>query len=383
MDLFDKPDDANWDDLEPGQIRLDDAVTKRLYRRWRAPRYGQANPERMNNPVWEWLVRSRATAYDLTARLSERSALKAGPGWCFSRHGQSETTLPDGRRVFIGGEHEDFYDPDFFIYNDVVVLHPDRRIDIFGYPRELFPPTDFHSATLVGDRIFIIGCAGYPEQYPPGVTPVFCLDLNSFAVSRFPASGPMPGNIQGHIAELAPDGWSITVREGRGESGRNINDWRLQLDTGVWVSMTDRRWQIWQVNRKDEEPIHLWQIRTQLLMKQAGQAELLDKQMRQFREQFNIPTLEEEVGGPIDAQAVAQLYQPSVKHQSIPGSGFGMQCICIDEVVVRYKEDMEGIEVTFEGDLPQKVIDTVMKDLETKLTRVEGSPCKAKRVETK
>ena len=60
-----------------------------------------------------------------------------------------------------------------------------------------------------------------------------------------------------------------------------------------------------------------------------------------------------------------------------------MQCIRIDEVVVRYKEDMEGIEVTFEGDLPQKVIDTVMKDLETKLTRVEGSPCKAKRVETK
>ena len=44
-----------------------------------------------------------------------------GPVWCFSRFGTSLTELPDGRFVQIGGEHEDFYDPDFCIYNDVTV----------------------------------------------------------------------------------------------------------------------------------------------------------------------------------------------------------------------------------------------------------------------
>lgn len=40
------------------------------------------------------------------------------PVWCFNRFGATRTKLPDGRTVCIGGEHEDFYDPDFYIYND-------------------------------------------------------------------------------------------------------------------------------------------------------------------------------------------------------------------------------------------------------------------------
>jgi hypothetical protein len=41
----------------------------------------------------------------------------------------SLTLLPDGRAIQIGGEHEDYYDPDFCIYNDVFVHEPDRSID--------------------------------------------------------------------------------------------------------------------------------------------------------------------------------------------------------------------------------------------------------------
>jgi len=57
--------------------------------------------------------------------------------------------LPDGREVLIAGEHEDYYDPDFFIYNDVVVRAPDGKFAIYGYSKEAFPPTDFHTATLL------------------------------------------------------------------------------------------------------------------------------------------------------------------------------------------------------------------------------------------
>ena len=45
-----------------------------------------------------------------------------GPVWCFNRFGGTVTKLPDGCFVHIGGEHEDFYDPDFCIYNDVIVI---------------------------------------------------------------------------------------------------------------------------------------------------------------------------------------------------------------------------------------------------------------------
>jgi len=39
------------------------------------------------------------------------------PIWCFKRVGNTRTRLPDGRIICVGGEHEDFYDPDFCIYN--------------------------------------------------------------------------------------------------------------------------------------------------------------------------------------------------------------------------------------------------------------------------
>src|SRR5712691_10149821 len=113
------------DDQDNAHIRPDASVTSELFKKWRSPRYGRANPERMNNPVWEWLIRSELTAYSANNEFEGPSSCDAGPCWCFSRFGQSSTELPDGRVVLIGGEHEDFYDPDFYIYNDVVVKNPD------------------------------------------------------------------------------------------------------------------------------------------------------------------------------------------------------------------------------------------------------------------
>ena len=240
--------------------RLDSAVTRELFLKWRSPRFGSANPERMNNPVWEWQVRSKINAYEATQRKRGPSALDAGPGWCFVRFGQSSTQLPDGRTVFIAGEHEDFYDPDFYIYNDVVVQHPDGNLDIYGYPRAEFPPTDFHSATLVSNRIVLIGRLGYPEERRPRRTPVMLLDLKTFAITEAKTSGSPPGWIHSHKATLSANGDSILVQGGKLERGEgmslveNIDDWRLHLGDWRWERLTDRRWPCWEVRRKDGEP---------------------------------------------------------------------------------------------------------------------------------
>ena len=76
-------------------------------------------------------------------RFDPAAGYPAAPGWCADRFGQSLTLLPDGRAVQVGGEHEDHYDPDFCIYNDVFVHGPDGDLAIYGYPADVFPPSDF------------------------------------------------------------------------------------------------------------------------------------------------------------------------------------------------------------------------------------------------
>jgi hypothetical protein len=101
------------DDDEPRQIPADSTLTPELFRQWRSPRHGSANPERMNNPLWEWLIKARISAFQATEQFHGPDPFDVGPGWCFRRFGQSKTRLSDGRLVLIAGEHEDHYDPDF------------------------------------------------------------------------------------------------------------------------------------------------------------------------------------------------------------------------------------------------------------------------------
>jgi hypothetical protein len=102
--------------------------------------------------------------------------------------------------VQIGGEHEDHYDPDFCIYNDVFVHDPDGSFSIFGYPESIFPPTDFHTATLIGESIYVIGSAGYRESRRYGQTPVYLLDTRTFRIEPLNVVGEAPGCIYRHQA---------------------------------------------------------------------------------------------------------------------------------------------------------------------------------------
>jgi hypothetical protein len=199
---------------------------------------------RLNNPLWHWLVRTRWDAYSANKIYAGPSAFNAGPMWSFQRFGKSETLLPGGQVIHIGGEHEDYYDPDFFIYNDVIVMTPEGSIDIYGYPAEDFPPTDFHSATLVGNTIFIIGRLGYSDQRVIGTTPVYRLELDHMHVSPVETTGEPPGWIYGHSATLANDGSSIIVSGGEIWLGndcptsKNIDSWSLDAQTGEWQRLT-------------------------------------------------------------------------------------------------------------------------------------------------
>ncbi|HEY0682706.1 MAG TPA: ankyrin repeat domain-containing protein [Steroidobacter sp.] len=199
-------------------------------------RFGRGNPEQFHEPFWESMIRAGVSAYAAaewfaTGRKHER------PVWCARRFGQSMTFLPDGRIVQIGGEHEDHYDPDFCIYNDVFVHERNGAIRIYGYREAEFPPTDFHTATLFEDCIYIIGGLGYLEQRRYGETPIFRLHLEDFHIERLRATGAAPGWIYSHRAQLLDSGviritgGTIVTLAGDDED-HSVNQKAFLLDVG-------------------------------------------------------------------------------------------------------------------------------------------------------
>lgn len=166
--------------------------------------------------------------------------------------------MTDGRVICVGGEHEDFYDPDFCIYNDVVVFTPSNQLEIYGYPAEIFPPTDFHTATLVGDRLFIIGSVGYQNARRPGETPVYAINLLGYEISTVKTSGEAPGWIHDHAAEFNADG-GITIRGGqfmcernnKQVFRRNFDEYILNVTSGMWRRVTHRKWHQFKVCQED------------------------------------------------------------------------------------------------------------------------------------
>lgn len=348
-------------------------ITTELFRRWRIPTRGAANPQPMTNPVWNWLIESRLNAYQANELFSGESAVTAGPGWCFDRFGQSTTHLPDGRIIHIAGEHEDAYDPDFFIYNDVVVTSPTGEIEIFGYTTDAFPPTDFHSATLVGDQIIVIGTLGYPNDRRAGATPVLTLDLEGWRMSPIRTEGSGPGWIYEHDACLTDDASAITISKGKvdrcdGDSlVENIDDWRLTIGDWQWERLTARHWPRFEVRRQDRRPLHLWSMRQALWSKSVG----WNADAAQWAQK-----LEAELGSPAILDLVPTLYRPALAHEALPAQEeeYGVYRVRIGGTIVRFVEDSWGLQVTVEGDLPTEVVEQLRRELMQKLGALEQVP---------
>jgi ankyrin repeat protein len=217
------------------------AISPDEFRRAFTRSFGKANPQRMRVPFWEAMVRCGASAYEASQRFEQPRGSVDEPVWCACRFGQSLTLLPDGRAVQIGGEHEDYYDPDFCIYNDVFVHDRDALVAIYGYPESVFPPTDFHTATLVGDSVYVIGSLGYQGTRRYGQTPVYRLDVRTLRMDRLDARGEAPGWLYKHrAAAIGPHavrvwGGTVVTKSGARESDDpNRDAFVLDLEQLRW-----------------------------------------------------------------------------------------------------------------------------------------------------
>lgn len=332
---------------------------------WRSPRVVVGGPTRLDNPFWHWLVRTRHSAYAANEAIHGPSPFAAGPGWCFDRFGKSETPLPDGRVVHIAGEHEDHYDPDFHIYNDVIVIGHDGAIAIYGYSREVFPPTDFHTATLIGDAIYIVGCLGYPEQRVKGSTPVFRLALDTVVITPVTTSGEAPGWIHGHTAELADDGETIVIRGGEVWLGEersmqeNIDTWLLNTASGSWSRLTALDWQRFTLRRKDRKPNRLWDTRQELWNRDHASLGL--------QSYWRHP--EEPDFGALEALYRLDAMAPALEE----GDDYNVFVTVIDGVKVRFKEDTYSVQAIVEGKLSDTRLEQLQRTTLATLEKLDAS----------
>ncbi|MEI8282553.1 MAG: ankyrin repeat domain-containing protein, partial [Armatimonadota bacterium] len=192
-------------------------ITPQQFLEGRSPYFGRTNPELVNRPFWLAMIRIGYSGYGARQTFEPDAPFQCGgkdPVWGAERFGQSITFLPDGRIIEIGGEHEDSYDPDFCIFNDVFVHHPNGSTDIYCYPKSVFPPTDFHSATLVGEWIYIIGCLGYHGERQGKFIPVYRLNTVSFAIEKVETRSSPPYQVYSHAAKLV-SGDKIQIKGGQ------------------------------------------------------------------------------------------------------------------------------------------------------------------------
>lgn len=355
------------------RLPQDPSITPDLFLQWRAPRFGRANPERMNNPVWEWLIRSKLNAYSANELHHGPDSLDAGPAWCFDRFGQTSTMLTDGWEVLIAGEHEDYYDADFYIYNDAVVRHPDGNMDIFGYPSEVFPPTDFHTANLVGNQIILVGSLGHPEQRRPETTQIMVLDITTLAISSVQVSGVPPRWIHRHEAVLEEGGGSLLIRGGKlckaGETRsvvENIDDWRLHLFEWRWERLTKRQWQRWEFIRHDGRQNRIWEIAQARWYRDAGWKE----------EAQELEKLAQELGSRPNLDLAGKLFSPPIDHAACARAveEHNIFRIKVNGVLVRYVYDTVSVQMTVEGLLPHAATEILVADLRKKLETLENAP---------
>jgi hypothetical protein len=364
----------------PREKRPGAKVTRDLFLAWRFPRLGVANPHDLTNPVWQWLARSRLNAWQANHHFDGPSSLEVGPCWCAERFGQSTTTLPDGRTVSIGGEHEDYYDPDFCIYNDVHVTSPDGELRVYGYPTHVFPPTDFHSATLVGDEVFTIGTLGYARDRQPSVTPVFALELEDFSFRQVPTTGRAPGWLFGHSATLAKNPRVITVTGGQrvlddGTLAESFDDWSLDLAKLKWARALARPWQEWVLEPRDAgHPSRLWEV-SSLRWHAEGRTPYDRAQLKQWKDKH---------GALPDFALYDARFSSPVPHTTLPerdSDASPVHRVSIDEVTVRFEESSGRVRVVVEGKLPERLVARMLADAVKKLAVLEGTKYRSRRVQ--
>ncbi|MDO4250383.1 MAG: hypothetical protein Q4C68_02615, partial [Moraxella sp.] len=290
----------------------------------------------------------------------------------------SQTLLPNGCVVLIGGEYEDFYDPQFAIYNDIIVIDPKGGVKVYAYPKDIFPPTDFHSAVLIGDAIWVIGGLGYIQDRQYDKTLIYKINIHNFEITKVDAINDI-GLIHHHIADV--DNHQILVKEGEilvnihplidGEfSYKNMNTWAFDTKNLIWKNATNYQWCGFFIRPKTIQEFYFWEF-NQLVWNMEyyqGKTEF-DEIIKDW-----INELSDCLGSCPNIQAYRNLYTLPMEFKLQDSEEFRTTIISIDGIKVRCIEN-EYFEVYIEGQLAKNKLAMLKHHFCQTLALMVNSPC--------
>jgi hypothetical protein len=121
-------------------------------------------------------------------------------------------------------------------------VKPDGTIDVLQYPLSDFPPTDYHTAALVGQKVYLIGSIGYLGHRGTKAQ-VSVLDLVTLSIHTVETTGDDPGWIAKHeiVNDLTTD-HEITIRV-RVPTNTQLEDgcvpgrWSFHISQSRWSAL--------------------------------------------------------------------------------------------------------------------------------------------------
>jgi hypothetical protein len=152
----------------------------------------------------------------------------------------------------------------------------------------------------------------------------------------------------------------------------NFDDWQMDLRSMQWGRLTERVREVWRFQRRDGKCNNLWQMRSRLWVESMAGTEHYEILMAG----------EKDTGPPPDKTAMESLYRPVVNHTAIPENEeeHNVWRVAIDEVMVRFVEHMNVVEMTVEGILPPETVFRLVSNLTQKLSYLEEVPYEASRI---
>lgn len=327
------------------------------------------SPQINHENILQWRMHKDFSPYEIRCHLNELGYTIEQPIWTFlSRMGQTKTLLPDGTKIFIAGEYEDFYDPDFKIYNDVVSQKPSGEMQLWNYPIEQFPATDFHSATYDSKThsIFIVGNIGYSNFRKNNVTKVYQLDLDTMRIKEIECLGLMPSWLNHQIAEFITDdiiefSKGITIQHG--QFIRNLYKWQLNIRTFTWSFPDQKKYSHWNIFLEDlRQELPLYECRS-LLWDEDDPEKLI---------QTKIDTIES-LGYLPNYQVYKDLYRPGLDSFTVQDEEDTnlYTCTLAGHTFV-YLDCLETIEVIFSESTDENFQQFILEDLKVKLKKMTG-----------
>lgn len=338
-------------------------------------------PVGLAHPVYNWLIQSRL--YGSSIRQLINQHLNIDPAhavWCFNRMGQSCTTLADGTEIYIAGEHEDYYDPDFRIYNDVVIIYPDQTIKLLQYPHQDFPPTDFHTASLDAEQqhIILVGSMGHPERRDLQTTQVAIFNLLTTQIKLIKTTGHAPSWLNQHeviwidndVLEVSAGHVLLTVPEVDYPLFiRNLYRWQLNTINWQWHKPEQSEYQHWYLCRQDQGNLCLFDMSCLIRDHQHHKEAISQAEQHLISKLGFLPSIE----------VYQALYQPDYPHQSghvDPDKKveYNEYYIQVAGVQILYIEEFNHIQMIAEHAIDPALMQQLVVDLKVKLEALHATP---------